>query len=413
MQLVRKFVAVIGVQSLGYMSLFIVVWAVGHRLGPEAQGRFSVMKSFVDLMVTVLLFGFPQSFIYGINRLGVTRGRLARLSLLYGGVVCLVLLLVLAAMQQLGSDLLSLPTSALGSALVALTIGGLVAHGLLRGILLTIDDHWRFSLLTSFPALALCIVSVALLALGRFDPAAAYSAVGIISLVAAVLMIRSCLSEKSGRRVPWKDLAVNGGSVFVQSALMALQPFLTLSLLQHYGNGYQAAAFFSLATYANQAVLVPLTMTTPLLFNRWSAANATVAGDLRRMAWPIGFVTVASIAGWAAVPWVVETVFGPGYRGAAPAVQVMVLAIPFVFITQIGMPALMSLGKFRSNAFMAFLRLCVCLAALSYFLLGTSSVDSAKMAAVASLLAELTTVLVMAVLLMKTVFRTSCVRDGV
>lgn len=335
------------------------------------QGRFSAMKSFVDLAVTVLLFGLPQSFIYGINRLGVQRGRLMRWTLKYGVALFLFVLSLLLIAQSMGFPFVAFANHHPSAAIfIALSITGLVIHALLRGIFLTIDDGWLFSLITIQPALFLCVVSMVLLLVGQFNGPIAYASVGILSAATSIQLARRCLFENKGDPLPWKKLLANGSTVFVQSSIMAMQPFLAFSLLGFYGSGYNGIAFFSLALYVNQAVIVPLTMTAPLLFNRWSIASSGnhVADDLKKIFRPLPFIVVAIGIFSLVAPTVITFIFGQSYAQAIPAIQIMLLGLPFTYIAFIGMPALMSIGEFRSNSGVVILRLLIFIVLMFFFL---------------------------------------------
>lgn len=369
MKLAEKFLTTIAIQSIGPLSLFIVVWSIGKTLGPEMQGRFSALKSFVDLSATVLMFGLPQSFIYGINRLGVQRGLLMRWTFKYGAACFLLVLVLLLAARGVNLPSIAFASlSPLAPILLSLAIAGLVIHGILRGIFLTIDDGTPFSMLTILPALLLCAASMLLL-LGWFDMPALYAVVGLLSAVAAARFARRSLMENDGNSLPWKQLLGNGSTVFIQSSVMAAQPFIAFSLLGRYG-GFEDIAFFSLALYVNQAAIVPLTMTAPLLFNRWSVADSGghVSSDLAKLFRPLPLIVTGVAICWFATPAAMAWIFGQSYDKTIPAIQIMLLGLPFIYMAFVGMPALMSIGEFRSNSGVVILRL-LTFTALAFLLL--------------------------------------------
>lgn len=409
MDLIKKFCTTISIQSIGSISLFLVIWLIGRTLGPGEQGQFSAMKSFVDLSVTVLLFGLPQSFIYGIHRLGIQRGRLMRWALKYGAVsFALLLFAFMFVWHTAWNSIIPANGPSANVGLLAAAIAGLVIHGFLRCIFLTLSDGWQFSLITIQPALILCVASSVLIGIHRFNSVMAYAIVGIFSAIASIRMTRKCLLESSSNQLlPWKELLANGGTVFVQSTVMATQPFLTLSLLRHYSGGYQDVAFFSLAMYAYQAAAVPLTMTAPMLFNRWSNTDSTnmIAGDLRNMSWPLLFIVVVVTIAWFIIPDMVAFIFGQAYLNAIPAIQMMLVGIPFMYIAYVGMPALMSVGEFRVNAAMVIVRLLVCFAAFIFFLLNDIGGDRPRQAAQSWVLAEVVMAAMVVFMLVKKFYR--------
>src|SRR4051794_13646483 len=71
------------VQSLGPACSFVTVFVIARLGGPAAQGEFAQMKAWSDFMFSFGCFGFPQGFIYTINKLGASASVLARWSRFY------------------------------------------------------------------------------------------------------------------------------------------------------------------------------------------------------------------------------------------------------------------------------------------------------------------------------------------
>jgi len=386
MELIKKFLTTITIQSFGSGAIFLAVFLIARVLGPEEQGRFSEVKAFVDLLVVGLLLGLPQSFVFGINKLRIARGQLSRWSMQYGVIAIFLVTAMLWAFAAMQSSFLPIRNAGFADALLlALAIAGLVVHALLRGILLTADDGWRFSFITILPTLFLCATISLLLTANRFEPVLTYAIAGMLTACIAIRYARPFLSDPAGAALPWKDLLANGGTAFVQSTVMALQPFLTITLLRQAGGGYEDVAFFSLAAYIYQASILPLTMVSPLLFNRWSSAMTMndVVLDLKNLAWPLVVIVFGVTVAWHAVPVLIPLIFGTSYIGSTRAIQLILLGVPFMYVAFVGMPALMAIGKFRINALMAIVRLAAC--SLIFFSLlveypGESKSEQAAMA---------------------------------
>jgi len=388
--LARKFTIAIVVQSFGPASLFFAVWFIARELGSEMQGKFSAVKSLVEFLAVLLTLGLPQSFVYGINQLGVQRGQIVRWTLRYGvisfGIACFLLLflrqLSWASLDILHGDFVNI-------FFFALAVAGFVTYALLRGIFLTLTDGWLFSLLTVQPALLLSAAVIVFVELSYFDPVLVYSFSGLISAVISILLLRRYRFGVSNALLPWNNLLANGSAVFLQNLFIAAQPFVTLAVIRQFGGSYNDIAFFSLSMYVYQGGVVPLTMVAPILFNRWTNNHSMIdrAGEIKGLL--KGLVPIAFIVGigWFLVPLIIPNLFGITYKGAVPTIQVMLLAIPFLYVGLIGMPALMSLGMFRTNVAMAFVRLLVSILSL-LFLLSYIEVDYALAAAQAWLLAE-------------------------
>lgn len=404
MELTKKFLATITIQSFGSIAIFLAIFLIARVLGPEVQGRFSEVKAFIDLLVAGLLLGLPQSFVFGINKLRIPRGQLSRWSMKYGVAAVILVTAVILAFPFKQSGILPIRNFNFVNALfIALSIAGLLVNALLRGILLTANDGWQFSFITILPTLFLCVTISLLLGANRFDPVLTYAIAGILSALVSIYYTRPLLSECSDNALPWKNLLTNGSTAFVQTTVMAFQPFLTFTLLRRAGAGYEEIAFFSLASYFYQASILPLTMVSPLLFNRWSSAMTKndVVFDLKNLAWSLIVIAFGITAAWHIAPILVPMIFGSTYKGAAHAVQLILLGVPFMYIAYVGMTALMAIGKFRINALMAIVRLLSCSLIFSSILLGSSSDNKSEQAAMAWTTAESLMALMVLVALMK------------
>src|SRR2546422_6916333 len=79
----RAVAANLGVQSLGPACSFLTVFMIARLGGPAQQGEFAQLKAWADFMFAIGCFGFPQGFVYTINKLGASPSALARWSRVY------------------------------------------------------------------------------------------------------------------------------------------------------------------------------------------------------------------------------------------------------------------------------------------------------------------------------------------
>lgn len=149
----RAWTSGLAVQALGPLCGFATVLLIARLGGVADQGRFAQVKAWVDLLVVAGCFGFPQGFVFVINKLGTSAARLGWTSLAYSAAFFPAAWLAsrwLASRWQV-HDAAWVP--ALAAAL-------LVLHGLWRGVFLSVRRGIPFAVFTVAPAVAL-LVSVA------------------------------------------------------------------------------------------------------------------------------------------------------------------------------------------------------------------------------------------------------------
>lgn len=361
----RKAVASnVAVQSFGPAASFLTVFAIARLGGPADQGQFAQLKALVDLMVALGCFGFPQGFVYVVNRLGASAGALARWSRLYAVAFVPVALLATLAAQRLGYLGAGGSAGLGGIVVVTLAAALLVLHGLWRGLYLTRSTGIPFAVFTILPAVALMVVVAAGMLAGsrRFDWLILVSTVPTV-LVAAVMM-RPVLRKDAPagyRGQPWGPLLTNGGHAFVQAMLMTLQPFAAYGLVRLHGGDAREVGLLNVGLFLVQGLTVPITMVSPLLFARWtSVPDQSLIERLRALtarALGVGALAGAGLA--LAMLLVVPVVFGGGYGGAVRPAQVMLLVLPLACHARVVAPALHARGRPGINTTAYALRLAI------------------------------------------------------
>jgi O-antigen/teichoic acid export membrane protein len=366
----RRIITAIGIQSIGTVAAFSTLLLIARLEGPAAQGKFAQTKSWVDLLTALGCFGFPQGFVYLINRLGVTRRALLRFSLAYSAAFFLVALpaTMLAARRLLGTVFQSSPFEA--ALLIAAATAGIVLHELWRGVYLTYEDGPGFSVMTILQAVGLLTaVAVALLAFrsDRFETV--YLAAGVFCALVTWGLIRTkrhvAESPDATPVIPWGALLNNGSHVFLQNVLIAFQPAATFWVIRTYGGGNREVGWFNLALYVYQAFALPLGMVSPIFFNRWSRdlSRESLRSILPPVLKTAGGVILLSVAALVPLRHAVVSVFGTQYEPAVPICQTLLLAAAPLCLFRVLMPAIHSLGFPQLNTFtMAVRVLAICAA---------------------------------------------------
>lgn len=348
-----------GLQVLGPACAFASVWVVASGGGVQAQGQFAQNKAWVDFLVVLGTFGFPQGIVYVVNRLGASRQRLAWLSLAYA----LAFLPLAAWCTVLGSA--QHWTGPLGGmaevVYLAVAAASLVLHALWRGVCLTRDQGAVFALLTVTPAVALCLVVVAQAGQGSTPIALLWS--GLASVAAGALVVAAQLRgvQEPGHAVPWRALWKHGTHVFTQALLMALQPLLAYALVRHFGGGDTGVGLLHVGVFLIQGLVVPISLIAPLLFARWTSRRdesllRRLAVQARSLAWVgvLGGLALAALVGG-----VLHTWGGDSYQAAAVPASLLVLTLPLAAWTRLVAPALHAHGAPQANTFAAAWRLAV------------------------------------------------------
>lgn len=331
------------IQGIGSFAPFFTIILLARLSGPTTQGIFSTFKTWADLVSSLIVFGFPQAFVYLINKKMATRAHLLNISLLYVAVTTLFVIPI--AIHSVLSSYNQLPDErmlAIYAVLLAFGVGAFVLNRLVRAIYLTIDDGFLFSLITSAPAFFTLVAMVIAARLTPFSYDIAFFVAGVLTCLATGIWIKRIIAAAPGYTfalpaMPRKALAQQSIHTFLQSISFTLQPVVTIYLLVHFGANIVDVAAFTAATIVIAAVNVFFGIVAPIFFNRWSAG---MSGDLfrriRRIADMIALFFI--IVGFAAIPLysvVVPFVFGPAYEPAVTAFQIISLAVAPVAFTRI------------------------------------------------------------------------------
>lgn len=375
----RRWLGSVGVQGLGAAATLAVGLLIAAAQGPQAQGRYGLVRSTADLLLALGLFGLPQGVVHLLNHLRAAPRRVGRWMVRYSALLAVLAALLLGGLWLAGIDPLrpapSIRAAAAGGdgapaapssdgaalllSMLALAVGvlGWVVHGLQRVFVLCRGSTPLFSWLTVVPSLSL-LAAVALLASvdsRRYELAVAFS--GLASAACGALALRPLRRDagwRQGHEPAGSALLVPSLHALVQTASLALQPWLALQLLQQrLPPGSHALGWFVFAGYVYQAFALPASFVAPLLYAR--ASRAAGSGD-GWTAWASGGPIRA--AGWASLgasliaaallPLAVPALFGPAYAGAAGACVAMALCGPALLVGRLHTALLLGEGRFAS-----------------------------------------------------------------
>jgi O-antigen/teichoic acid export membrane protein len=350
-----NYLRAITVQSLGPISLLALSVCVSRWFGADQQGAFISVKSLADVLIAVGCFGFPQSVVLSINRYKASPKWLYVLTPIY---VALVTPLLVCATYLLA------PAAAIGfgpALLLSLGAAGCIVVGIWRGILLTIDDGFRFHLITAAQSLHLALATTVILATHHSLDAGmplAYFLCGTLTLGLGCLVLPwATVRRLNGCSPSPRQLVTHGADAFVQALSGTLQVFLCVNWIGQNG-GLAEAGRFSMALVALNALAFPLQAVAPLILNRWSRGDGTDAlnagrGKLKNAAFGVTAMCALLVL---VMPLLFPWVLGPAFEPGVATVQVMVTALVPMFLLRIGSLRLAAAGDFRFMSVVALLR---------------------------------------------------------
>jgi O-antigen/teichoic acid export membrane protein len=354
----------IGVQCIGAVASFVITMSIAALQGPAAQGAYGLVRTGADLIVALGLFGLPQGMVHLINRMDVRPalldGWLMRYSAALLGLVLVVGALAYAGIgQALVPRWLESPLSVLAMGIGCL---GWVAQGLQRIFVLCRGSSLRFAWLTAFPAMALLVGVFAQIGVGshRYEWAVAFS--GVASVLFGEWQMRHLRRDprwRQGATAPARKLVTSGTQGFAQVMSMALQPYLSLVLMQWWGASLDEIGWFVFAGSVFQAFALPAGYASPMIFARLSEAKASGTNRaVVRTMWMVGGATlVAGVVAALALHRLVPFAFGPSYRNAGLTCAIIALAGPAILMSRLGTAVLLGLGRYALCSGLAMVRI--------------------------------------------------------
>ncbi len=339
----RSLITSLVIQGIGSFAPFLTIILLARYSGPATQGTFSAFKTWADLVSSLFVFGFPQAFIYLINKGIVERHHLLNISLLYAAATAI--LTVPLVMHSVAYDYNQVPSDrdlALYVAMISFGLGAIVLNRLIRTIYLTIDDGFLFSLITSAPAFFILVLMVAASQYENFSYDIAYFLAGMLTCIATGIWIWKIVVATPNYRfsigfLPRKALASQSIHSFIQSICFTLQPVISIYFILYFGGSIVSVAEFTAATITIAAVNVLFAIIAPIFFNRWtSAMNGILLRRINKVA--DATTVIFFFIGLAVFPFytfLVPLLFGPDYDSAIPAFQIVSLAVAPVAFTRI------------------------------------------------------------------------------
>lgn len=332
------------IQSFGTLASFLTVWIITNKFGISSQGQFAITKSWVDLVIVIGCFGFPQSFIYVINKHNTSKHLLKLFSLKYASFLALPI--GIATYFFFKKSNLSITLDIVGISFLTLAIALLILHSLLRGIYLTENSPYTFSLISALPALILLFtILINLVTKETLYLNFSYFISGLLSCIFVLSYLKTI---NDGDDIPWKITLSNGNNVFLQSLAITFLPICTYWLMEQNKITLDAIGGFNISVYFYQAFALPLNMIAPIFFNKWSQRSMSKTSSnevsmLLKTSLPIFILTII-VAYF--IPNIIRIAFGTNLEFIYRSAQILLLAATPFFIGKVLSAYLSALGYF-------------------------------------------------------------------
>ena len=278
------------IQGVGAAAMFGAVVLLGLTLGPQTQGLFSRVKTELEFISALSLFGMPQAVFFFVTSRRMSRASALQVTGLLG---CLA---VAASLLYVG---LTHSINALYLAMFAVAAAAMVVHGMLRVLVLAASTR-LFNAVTAAPQvvlLLLVIVSVAIGSLVTWQVAAIFLLAFLFGSAFAWQALRANAPHAVDVSTPaakTKDLTVYGAAAWSVAVLNSAANVLWLRYIES-ALGLAAVGVFTMGLTFVQVILTPINYAVPLLFKRW-VQSPGAASAAARPALASGLVTLLVIA---------------------------------------------------------------------------------------------------------------------
>lgn len=365
---IKDTVVAVLVQSVGPVSALLVVVFVSRIYGVEAQGVFTTLRVWLDLLLVIFAFGMSSSISYIINRLQTPRQQLTLYSGLFGASVILTCWLLLSLVNN--SGFITLPNIERNVIiLMALACGFGVTVDLWRGVLLSITDGplYSFCIVLQPVILLLVICATSLVTDNPTFTLYFFIANALAMAITGLALIRRLKKNEQFQppRIFLKDLLSKGLQSLLQNVFLTLVPLASVWIIQAGGWGTATVGLWGIASLVFQAIASPTVMIAPLLFNRWTKSEPIdVVRHARALSRTVLLVSLPFTAVVAfATYYLVPLIFGEAFSGSVTAATIMTLCFPALLISRLFAAAIFAVGEPVVLTFLLALRLVLVLLA--------------------------------------------------
>lgn len=352
------------IQAIGPGLAFLIVFLLAKFFGPNVQGSFAKFKAFVDFIVGIGTFGFPQSFVYLINKLNVPPRRLALLSLTYSFISILLTLGIITTFIYFDYiDINAFNNSKVNVLILSVICCVLILQQLWRGVYLGYNSGLGFAFLSILPPVFLFFAVIISVYRLSFTPFNAYFIASVPIFIIIWLVMLPILKQKNlnpGVALPWMELWRHGTHAFLQSLVVILQPIIAYWLIKRYIGQDREIGFFNVGLFFIQGFIVPIGMVSPLLFERWTKST-NISGLLQKFQKLTPKLLVADIilglflSG--SIYIIIPILFSRQYLASILLSQILLFTVPLMLHGRVILPAIHAGGYPNLNTHSGFIRI--------------------------------------------------------
>ena len=281
----------LAIQGAGAAAVFGAIILLGSTLGPPAQGLFSRIKTELEFVTALSLFGMPQAVFYFTTSRRMSRAAALKLTGALGGLAGVASVLYIALTHSVHAIYL---------AIFAAASVARVVHEMLRVLLLADAGSRLFNVVTAAPQALLLLLVLVIVASGSLTawqvPAVFLLGFALASVYAwwALRAHAAPAINASAPAAEAKHLTAYGAAAWSVAVLNSAANVLWLRHIES-GLGLAAVGVFAMGMTFVQVVLTPFNYAAPLLFRRWMQTPGS-APAVVRPALAAGFATFLVIA---------------------------------------------------------------------------------------------------------------------
>jgi len=349
------------IHSLGSLSSFLSLCIILYIYGVEKQGIYANLMALISFIGVLGVFGFPQGYIYLINKLNISAKRLCLFSVYFSFAIFILLLIILYFnyyfnLNWIDGELVSNSNFILFS----IATVSLILHGLLRGIYLTINQGVGFAFYSILPAITIlgCVGFGIIFEYSNLQELVLISAVLVLFFsVYIVIKINKLNDDFSIYKIPFKELFNHGTHSFLQALFYSAQPLFAFWAIKHYNGGYQDVGYFNIGLFFLQGFLVPVTMLSPYLFEYFTKNSSTNIVKIIAKNKFYFYDLILAIFLFFSVGVVDSVFFDCGYVIPIKLIQIILFSLPFNIHYRIFLPYIHAKGLPKYNTLFGFVRL--------------------------------------------------------
>jgi hypothetical protein len=333
--------AAVAVQGLGAAATFASVAVITNLLGLEAQGRYSLLKSWSDTVTTAMLFGLPQVLLHLAYNTDRSFDELRSFAVAYS----------LAALALCAAAVMVLLAFGKGQlAWVVLAAPLFVFHGLIRPLLLRQFGPVSYAGITVVPAVMLLGLVIVCASTGGTWWGLAILAAGAIS--AAIAWWAGGFPQPNGLFESLNLMRQTKGvnlHAFVQNLLAAAQFAALLSMGRMLGRDEADVGRLALGLIAVQVSAVAAAFLAPTVYDLFKPGSDVASWLARRWKGALavgGGVMAATGLAVAEMPALLELTFSVSDSDSVLACRLGVIGGVLLFCSRILMTILQRVGRF-------------------------------------------------------------------